>query len=77
MSTLPQTTQEKETPAAVRRHTVIMGRQDFLSVILRLTGVELYKIRRRIMSKVLSPIAILVMLAALALMAAITLVITV
>lgn len=77
MSTLPQTTQGKETPAAVRRHTVIMGRQDFLSVVLRLIGVEIYKVRCRVMSKVLSAIAILVMLAAFALIAAISLVITV
>lgn len=77
MSTLPQTTQGKETPTVARRHTVIMGRQDFLSVVLRLIGVEIYKIRRRIMSKVLSSIAILVMLAAFALVAAIALVITV
>ncbi|HZO72670.1 MAG TPA: ABC transporter permease [Ktedonobacteraceae bacterium] len=77
MSTLPQTTRGKEAPAAVRRHTVIMGRQDFLSIVLRLIGVEIYKVRRRVMSKVLSSIAILVMLAAFGLIAAISLVITV
>ncbi len=36
-----------------------MGRQDFMSVVLRLTGMELYKFRRRMMSKVLSTISIL------------------
>jgi len=77
MSTLPQTTQGKETPTVTRRHTVIMGRQDFLSVVLRLMGVEIYKIRRRVMSKVLSAIAILVILAAFALIAAISLVMSI
>ena len=77
MSTLPQTKQGKETPAVVRRHTVIMGRQDFLSVVLRLIGVELYKVRRRIMSKVLSSIAILIILIGFALIAAISLFLTV
>ncbi len=45
-------------PAPVRTDTVFMGRQDFFSVVLRLIGVELYKIRRRILSKVLASIAI-------------------
>jgi ABC-type transport system involved in multi-copper enzyme maturation permease subunit len=36
-----------------------MGNTDFISVLLRLTGMELYKIRRRAMSKVLAAIAIL------------------
>ncbi len=36
-----------------------LGRQDFMSVVLRLTGMELYKFRRRMMSKVLSTISIL------------------
>lgn len=36
-----------------------MGRQDYVSAMLRLTGMELYKIRRRLMSKVLSFISIL------------------
>jgi ABC-2 type transport system permease protein len=35
-----------------------MGRQDYVSVMLRLIGMELYKIRCRIMSKVLASIAI-------------------
>lgn len=53
MSTMPQTS------APTRQQSVIMGRQDFLSVLLRLLGVELYKIRRRSMSKVLSIIYML------------------
>ena len=37
----------------------MLGRQDYISATLRLTGMELYKIRRRLMSKVLSFISIL------------------
>ncbi|MBV9229082.1 MAG: ABC transporter permease subunit [Chloroflexi bacterium] len=50
---------EQPIPAPARRHTVVMGRQDFFSVVLRLIGVELYKLRCRTMSKALSTIAIL------------------
>jgi ABC-type transport system involved in multi-copper enzyme maturation permease subunit len=46
-------------PASVTRSaSVVMGRQDYLSVVLRLIGMELYKLRRRAMSKVLGIIAI-------------------
>src|SRR6266704_415248 len=61
MSSVPQTAGQ-HIPSPVRRDTVVMGRSDFFSVILRLIGVELYKIRRRTMSKVLSTIGILVMI---------------
>jgi ABC-type transport system involved in multi-copper enzyme maturation permease subunit len=44
----------------VRTESVILGRQDYISVLLRLIGMELYKIRRRIMSKVLASIAIVI-----------------
>jgi ABC-type transport system involved in multi-copper enzyme maturation permease subunit len=59
MSSVPQPSTEKQkiTPLP-RRESVVMGRQDYISVLLRLTGAELYKIRRRLMSKVLSTIAI-------------------
>jgi len=40
--------------------TVILGKQSFLSILLRLIGMEIYKIRRRIMSKVLLSIAIVI-----------------
>lgn len=43
---------------STRSASVIMGRQDYLSVVLRLIGMELYKLRRRAMSKVLGSIAI-------------------
>ena len=42
----------------VRTKSVILGKQSFLSILLRLIRMELYKIRRRIMSKVLLSIAI-------------------
>src|SRR6266567_3525810 len=40
-------------------NSVIMGRQDYLSVLLRLTGMELYKLRNRAMSAVLGTIGVL------------------
>ncbi len=40
-------------PAPVRTKTVFMGRMDYSSVLLRQIAVELYKIRRRTMSKIL------------------------
>ncbi len=58
------TNKEGAIPSPIRRDTVVMGRADFFSVVLRLIGVELYKFRRRSMSKILSVIAILVMLIA-------------
>jgi len=41
-----------------RGASVVMGRQSFLIVILRLIGMELYKIRRRALSKSLGSIAV-------------------
>jgi ABC-type transport system involved in multi-copper enzyme maturation permease subunit len=38
---------------------LIMGRQDYISVLLRLTGMELYKLRRRVMAVVLGTISVL------------------
>ncbi len=63
MSTFP-TTPEQPTPmpAQARTETVVMGRLDFLSVLLRLIGVELYKFRRRVMSKVLSIVGVSLMI---------------
>lgn len=62
MSTFP-TTPEQPTPmpAQTRTDTVVMGRLDFLSVLFRLVGVELYKFRRRAMSKVLGIIGVSLM----------------
>jgi ABC-2 type transport system permease protein len=43
----------------VEANSVMMGRQDYLSVLLRLTGMELYKLRNRAMSVVLGTIGVL------------------
>lgn len=50
MSSTPQT---EQVPAPTRRNTVIMGHQDFVSVLFRAINAELYKFRRRMMSKML------------------------
>src|SRR5215469_10070350 len=44
-------------PAAA--NSVMMGRQDYLNVLLRLTGMELYKLRNRAMSFVLGTISVM------------------
>src|SRR5258708_24513792 len=58
MSATPQATTEGDLLLPSRTSSVILGRQDYPSVILRLTGMELYKVRRRAMSKVLGMMAI-------------------
>ncbi|HZR41955.1 MAG TPA: ABC transporter permease subunit [Ktedonobacteraceae bacterium] len=63
MSGSPQTGQGVQVAAPARRSTVIMGRQDFVSVLFRAINAELYKIRRRMMSKVLAIIGILFIIA--------------
>src|SRR5947209_7313911 len=60
---------ESSTPPSSRASSVLMGRQDYISAILRLTGMELYKIRRRLMSKVLSFISVLSVLSIFGLLA--------
>jgi len=64
MSSTPQTATEQAIPVLKRSDTVIMGRQDFLSVLLRSISGELYKIRRRAMPKILLLIAIIIMIIA-------------
>ena len=64
MSSTPQTATEQAIPVPKRSDTVIMGRQDFLSVLLRSISGELYKIRRRAMPKILLLIAITIMIIA-------------
>ncbi|HTI15057.1 MAG TPA: ABC transporter permease subunit [Dictyobacter sp.] len=66
MSSIPQ-----ETPLQpeIRNQSVIMGRQDFVSVLLRAIGGELYKIRRRTMSRVLSCIALVIIIISFAVIA--------
>jgi len=65
MNTSPQTQTTSQFAAdysTETNRTVIIGRQDFFSILLRLIGMELYKIRRRPMSKVLVIISILAVL---------------
>lgn len=57
MSLTPQVSTEGTLPPPARTGSVILGRQDYLSVLLRLIGMELYKLRRRTMSKVLGILA--------------------
>ncbi len=64
MSSTPQTATEQAIPVPKRSDTVIMGRQDFLSVLLRSIAGELYKTRRRAMPKILLLIAIAIMIIA-------------
>lgn len=65
MNTSPQTQVTPQFDPAYAGETnraVVIGRLDFFSVLLRLIGMELYKIRRRPMSKVLGIISILAVL---------------
>ncbi len=55
--------------SAPRSSSVVMGRLDYLSVVLRLIGMELYKLRRRAMSKVLGIIAVVLAVLPFALVA--------
>ena len=58
MSITRQTNTDGSMSLPASPSSVILGRQDYVSVLLRLIGMELYKIRRRVMSKVLGSIAI-------------------
>src|SRR5215469_15731307 len=58
MNMTTQTGLQGGSPAVERNDLVHMGRQDFISVVLRLTGMELYKLRRRTISKVLGIISL-------------------
>src|SRR5438128_434236 len=60
---------EPASSQSARASSVLMGRQDFVSVLLRLIGMELYKLRRRMMSKVLSIISIVATLSLFGLIA--------
>ncbi len=59
MSMSQKSISRRKVPAPVRINTVFMGRTDFISTLLRLIGVELYKIRRRAMSIVLLVICLI------------------
>lgn len=58
MNITPQARADADLAQSARASTVILGRQDYVSTLLRLIGMELYKIRRRTMSKVLGSIAV-------------------
>ncbi|HKV57255.1 MAG TPA: ABC transporter permease [Ktedonobacteraceae bacterium] len=50
-----------QTPSDVTRTaSVVMGRKDYLSVLLRLIGMDVYKVRRRLLSKMLLFVAVFV-----------------
>src|SRR5437763_7319111 len=57
MNISPSSLVEEGAQRPTRVSSVIMGRLDYLSVTLRLIGMELYKLRRRRMSKVVGSIA--------------------
>ncbi|HKF39334.1 MAG TPA: ABC transporter permease [Ktedonobacteraceae bacterium] len=59
---MPQAPTQGDVNLPSRTSSVILGRQDYLSVLLRLTGMELYKVRRRVMSKVLGMMAIAIVI---------------
>jgi ABC-type transport system involved in multi-copper enzyme maturation permease subunit len=58
MESVSQTAQQGSIVIPERTPTVVMGRQGFFNILLRLIGVELYKLRRRLMSKIMIIIAI-------------------
>jgi ABC-type transport system involved in multi-copper enzyme maturation permease subunit len=59
MSMTTGTGQEGSSSAGTQTSLVHLGRQDFMSVVFRLVGMELYKLSRRMMSKVLGIISVL------------------
>ncbi len=59
MRVAPSTVPQQAAARPARADSVLMGRHDYASVALRLIGMELYKIRRRAMSRVLSVIGII------------------
>ncbi|MBO0780601.1 MAG: ABC transporter permease subunit [Ktedonobacteraceae bacterium] len=62
MNTTPPFVPEAQTSTQGYISTIIMGRQDFLSVLFRSISGELYKIWRRRLSKVLLTIGLLIMM---------------
>lgn len=64
MSDMSPSTIEQPLPASTRNAHVIMGSQSFISILTRAIAGELYKIRRRKMSKVLGTIAVMTVILA-------------
>ncbi len=62
MSSIPQPSAESVMPTPARQDSVVMGNGSYVGVLLRLIGAELYKLRRRMMSKVLSILALVIMI---------------
>lgn len=62
MSSISQSAAESDMPPPMRLNSVVMGNQSYIGVLLRLIGTELYKIRRRTMSKALSIVALVIMI---------------
>ncbi len=62
MSSIPQSSAEAGIPTPTRQDSIVMGNSSYLGVLVRLIGAELYKIRRRVMSKVLSIVALIIMI---------------
>ncbi len=60
---------ESGSSLSAQPHLIVMGRQDYISVLLRLIGMELYKLRRRVMAVVLGTISILAVIIAYLLIA--------
>ncbi len=61
-SSVPEAIGGSKVPMPERSPNVIMGKQDFMSVLLRSIGGELYKIQRRPLAKVLLLIGIAIMI---------------
>jgi ABC-type transport system involved in multi-copper enzyme maturation permease subunit len=66
MSSLPSTSAQSGPQRSV---SLVMGSQNFVSVLLRCTAAELYKIRRRAMSKILLLIGVVMVVAAFSVIA--------
>lgn len=62
MSTQSDAQQRSQMILPARAKTVVMGRQGYLNVVLRLIGVEIYKLRCRTLSRVLIAISMLAVL---------------
>jgi ABC-type transport system involved in multi-copper enzyme maturation permease subunit len=59
MKAAPDLLPEPSFSRTARASSVHIGREDYLSILLRLIGMELYKIRRRTMSRVLISISVI------------------
>lgn len=57
MNISPPTNIDDQAPLASSTYTVVMGRRGYIPVVLRLTRMELFKLRRRALSKVVGSIA--------------------